>query len=420
MSYLKVRGGHTLNGEIRISGAKNSVVALLCASILAEEKVYLESVPKLSDVEVLKEILEHLGCIVDYNSVEETMMIDPTNVENKFIPEELSSKLRASYYFLGSCLGKFNSVEFGMPGGCNLGARPLDLHLFGFERLNASVSQNLGHYNIEAEYLIGNKIFLDFASVGATINIMLAACKANGQTIIENAAEEPEIVDVANFLNGMGAKIRGAGTSVIRIEGVEKLGGVRHQVIPDRMQAGTYILMGAMCSDRLVVKNIIPLHLDSLLSKLEYAGVRFDLKDDEIIVYGKGDYDSFDVRTQTYPGFPTDLQQPLTTFLTMCNGVSTVTETIFTERFRHINHLNNMGANIKQGTDSAIIMGPTEFVNGKVVATDLRASSALLLAALCAEGETTILEVEHLIRGYDNVVEKLRALGADLNLYEEN
>ncbi len=420
MSYIKIRGGKTLNGEIKISGAKNSVVALLCASILSDDVVYLESVPKLSDVLVLKEILEHLGCVVEYNIEAETMMIDPRNVENKFIPEELANQLRASYYFLGSCLGKFNSVEFGMPGGCNLGARPIDLHLFGFERLEATIEQKLGRYSITASSLQGNKIFLDFASVGATINIMLAACKAEGQTIIENAAEEPEIVDVANFLNGMGAKIRGAGTSVIRIEGVDSLGGVRHQVIPDRMQAGTYILMGAMCSDRLVVKNIIPLHLDSLLSKLEYAGVRFDLKDDEIIVYGKGEYDAFDIRTQTYPGFPTDLQQPLTTFLTMCNGVSTVSETIYTERFRHVDHLNNMGANIKHGNDSAIIMGPTQFVNGKVVCTDLRASAALVLAALCAEGESIILEVEHLIRGYDNIVAKLKALGADIEYYEKS
>lgn len=420
MSYIKIRGGKTLNGEIKISGAKNSVVALLCASILSDETVFLESVPKLSDVGVLVEILESLGCVVKYDEENETIEIDPRNATNKFIPEELSNQLRASYYFLGACLGKFGSVEFGLPGGCNLGARPIDLHLFGFERLNCSIEQSLGRYFIKAQYLIGNKVFLDFASVGATINIMLAACRASGNTIIENAAEEPEIVDVANFLNGMGAKIRGAGTSVIRIEGVERLGSVRHQVIPDRMQAGTYILMGAMCSERLVVKNIIPLHLDSLLSKLEYAGVRFDLKDDEIIVYGKGEYDAFDIKTQTYPGFPTDLQQPLTTFLATCNGVSTITETIYTERFRHIDYLNAMGANIKPGKDSAVIMGPTNFINGKVICTDLRASAALVLAALCAEGESVILEVEHLIRGYDNIVDKLKALGADIEYYEKS
>ncbi len=284
--------------------------------------------------------------------------------------------------------------------------------------MNCDIKQEAGKYLISANSLDGNKIFLDFASVGATLNIMLAAVKANGLTVIENAAEEPEIVDVANFLNSMGAKIRGAGTAVIRIEGVEKLHGTHHQVIPDRIQAGTYVLMGAMCSDKLVVKNVIPLHLDSLLSKLEYAGVNYSVKDDSIIVYGRGTYNSFDIRTQTYPGFPTDLQQPLTTFLTQCNGVGTVIETVFTERFRHVDHLNSMGANIKHLGDYAIVAGPTKLHGNKVVATDLRASSALVLAALIAEGETTITDVEHLIRGYDDIVEKLRALGADIEFFE--
>ncbi len=418
MAYLKINGGKPLNGEITISGAKNSVLALLCASILSDDVVYLDSVPNISDVKILKQILEELGCVVNYENA--TMRIDARNVKNKCIPEHLSDKLRASYYFLGACLGKFSEVEFGMPGGCNLGDRPIDLHLFGFERLNCEVKQELGHYYIKSDDLKGDKIFLDFASVGATINIILAAVKAEGQTIIENAAEEPEIVDVANFLNSMGAKIRGAGTSVIRIEGVDFLKGTRHPVIPDRMQAGTYILMGALCSERLVVKNVIPQHLDALLSKLEYAGVRLDIKDDEVIVYGKGEYSAFDITTQTYPGFPTDLQQPLTTFLTQCNGVSTVTETIYTERFRHVDHLNSMGTQIKKGQDSAIIMGPSKLTGNKVVATDLRASAALVLAALIAEGETTVQEVSHLIRGYDDIVDKLKALGADIEFFTTN
>lgn len=416
MSSLRIKGGNTLNGEIKISGAKNSVVALICASVLSDDIVYLESVPNIADARTLIEILRELGCVVTYENQE--MMIDPRNLKNAPIPEELASKLRASYYFIGSYLGKFKEVEFGMPGGCNLGERPIDLHLFGFERLNCVVKQELGKYLISTDNLLGSKIFLDFASVGATINIMLAAVKANGQTIIENAAEEPEIVDVAKFLNSMGAKIRGAGTSVIRIEGVETLGKTRHQVVPDRIQAGTYILMGALCSDSLVVKNIIPQHLDSLLSKLEYAGVRYNIHDDEITVYGKGKYNSFDIKTQTYPGFPTDLQQPLTTFLSQCNGIGTVTETIYTERFRHIEHLNSMGANIIHRNDSAVIAGPSKLHGNKVIATDLRASSALVLAALVADGETTINNVEHLIRGYDDIVEKLQALGAEIEYFE--
>lgn len=416
MSRIIINGGKPLNGEIRISGAKNSVVALICASVLSDDVVYLDSVPNISDVRTLIEILRTIGCIVEYK--DEELMIDPRNVKNIMIPEMLANQLRASYYFLGAFLGKFNSVEFGLPGGCNLGARPIDLHLFGFERLNCNVEQADGKYMISTDNLEGNKIFLDFASVGATINIMLAAVRANGQTIIENAAEEPEIVDVANFLNSMGAKVRGAGTSVIRIEGVDALGKTRHQVIPDRIQAGTYILLGALCCEKLVVKNVISLHLDSLLSKLEYAGVRFVNNGDDIIIYGKENYKAFDIRTQTYPGFPTDLQQPLTTFLTQCDGVGTITETIYTERFRHIDHLNSMGANIKRGNDSAMIMGPTKLHANKVVATDLRASSALVLAALIAEGETTILEVEHLIRGYDDIVEKLKNIGADIEYFE--
>ncbi len=416
MSKIKINGGKTLNGEIRISGAKNSVVALICATVLSDEVVYLDSVPNISDVRTLIEILRSIGCKVEYNN--EELMVDPRGVKNVMIPEDLASQLRASYYFLGSFISKFNSVEFGLPGGCNLGARPIDLHLFGFERLNCKINQAEGKYLISTNKLQGNKIFLDFASVGATINIMLAAVKAEGQTIIENAAEEPEIVDVANFLNSMGAKVRGAGTGVIRIEGVERLGATRHQVVPDRVQAGTYILLGALCCEKLVVKNVIGLHLDALLSKLDYAGVRFEVNNDEITVFGKEKYTSFDITTQTYPGFPTDLQQPLTTFLTQCEGIGTVTETIYTERFRHTDHLNSMGANIKTGSGQAVIMGPTKLHANRVVATDLRASAALLLAGLLAEGETTVLEVEHLIRGYDNIVEKLKNIGADIEYFE--
>lgn len=414
MNSLRINGGKTLNGEVTISGAKNSAVALICASILSDDVVKLTSVPDIADVHVLIETLEYLGCVVEYNN--EELTVDPRNLKNIPIPEELSSQMRASYYFMGAYIGKFNEVVFGMPGGCNLGDRPIDFHLFGFSRLNCDVDNRGGCYHIKADKLEGNKIFLDFASVGATMNIMLAAVRANGMTIIENAAEEPEIVDLANFLNSMGAKVRGAGTGVIRIEGVSELTGTTYQVLPDRLQAGTYIVIGALCSDKLVVKNIIPLHLDALLSKLEYSGVKFEVNGDEIVVYGKGNYESFDIRTQPYPGFATDLQQPLTTFLTQCTGMGTIVETIYTERFRHVDHLNNMGANISRGVDSCTVMGPTKLTGNKVAATDLRAAAALTIAGLIAEGETVVTNIEHLIRGYDKIIEKLEAIGADIEI----
>ncbi|MFV0499935.1 MAG: UDP-N-acetylglucosamine 1-carboxyvinyltransferase [Bacilli bacterium] len=416
MSKVVINGGKVLNGEIKINGAKNSVVALICASVLCDEVVYLDSVPNISDVTTLIKILNKIGCKTKFNDGE--LMIDPRGVKNIEIPEDLASQLRASYYFLGSFIGRFNNVDFGLPGGCNLGSRPIDLHLFGFERLNCNIEQRDGKYIISTDHLIGNKIFLDFASVGATLNIMIAATKATGLTVIENAAEEPEIVDVANFLNSMGAKVRGAGTSIIRIEGVDSLSGSRHQVVPDRIQIGTYIIIGALCCEKLLIKNVIGLHLDALLSKLDYAGVRFELLGDDIVVYGRGKYRSFDVTTQTYPGFPTDLQQPLTTFLTQCEGIGTITETIYTERFRHVDYLNSMGANIKYGNGSAIVMGQTKLIANKVIATDLRASSALVIAGLLAEGETTILEISHLIRGYDNVISNLKSIGADIEYFE--
>ncbi len=413
---LRVKGGNTLNGEISISGAKNSTVAIICAAVLSDGIVTLESVPDMRDVATLRKILEVLGCKVSYKN--EEMIIDSSGLKNIEIPAEEASKMRASYYMIGAFLARFKNAVFGFPGGCNLGSRPIDYHLFGFERLNCTVEQEGGKYLISADKLIGNKIFLDFASVGATINIMLAAVKAEGSTIIENAAQEPEIVDVANFLNSMGAKIRGAGTSEIRIEGVENLSGTRYQIVPDRIQAGTYIILGALTSDKLVVKNIIPHHLESLISKLENAGVRLVVDADQITVYGKGKYEAFDVKTQVYPGFPTDLQQPLTTFFTQCEGMSTVIETLYTERFRHIEHLNSMGANIKRGHDQCTVVGPTSLFGNTVIATDLRAGAALMLAGLIAEGETIIKDVEHLVRGYDNVVEKLSNLGAEIELLD--
>ncbi len=413
---LRINGGKTLNGVINISGAKNSTVAVICAAVMCDEVVTLESVPNVRDVRTLRRLLETLGCKVSYQN--EEMVIDSSELKNIPIPEEEASKMRASYYLIGSYLSRFKKAVFGFPGGCNLGARPINYHLFGFERLGCSVLQEGGQYIIEADELIGSKIFLDFASVGATINIMLAAVKAQGVTTIENAAQEPEIVDVANFLNSMGAKIRGAGTSEIRIEGVDYLSSTRHQIIPDRIQAGTYLIMGALCSDKLVVNNIIPHHLEALISKLENAGVRLVIDSDRITVYGKEKYQGFDITTQVYPGFPTDLQQPLTTFFTQCEGISTITETIYTERFRHVDHLNSMGANIKGGHDNCVVMGPTPLHSNNVVATDLRAGASLMLAGLISEGTTIIKDVEHLIRGYDEIVEKLTNLGAEIELID--
>ena len=414
MKMLEIKGGNPLSGTIRISGAKNSVVALIPAAILSSEEVTICNVPDITDTAALCEILEFLN--VDVKRATESLVINPSKMENKEIPSMYTKKLRASYYFMGAMLGKYKKVTMALPGGCSIGARPINLHLKGFEALGATVTNKENIYTVEAKELKGANIYLDFASVGATINIMLASVLAKGTTIIDNAAKEPEIVNVATLLNNMGAKIRGAGTSSIEITGVEKLGKCFHEVIPDRIEAGTYVILGAAIGNNLKISNIIPEHIEALTSKLEEMGVFLDIGADYIIVSSGKDYKPVNVKTQTYPGFATDLQQPLTPLLTMCNGRSKIEETIYENRFMHIPYLNQMGADIRVKNQTSTIIGPTKLTGTDVVATDLRAGASLVIAGLMAKGTTKITNVEHILRGYENIVEKLLGVGANLEL----
>ncbi|MBP3908248.1 MAG: UDP-N-acetylglucosamine 1-carboxyvinyltransferase, partial [Turicibacter sp.] len=322
------------------------------------------------------------------------------------------NKLRASYYFMGALLGKFKEAVIGMPGGCYLGPRPIDLHLKGFEALGATITQESGAIRLKAEKLTGAKIYLDFASVGATINIMLAAVKAEGTTVIENAAKEPEIIDLANLLNSMGAKIKGAGTGEIRIQGVSSLHGTRHAIIPDRIEAGTYITLAAVAGEEVKIDNIIPHHLEALIAKLREMGVDIDVHADHVIVRGRKEMKAVDFKTSTYPGLATDLQQPLVTLLTQATGVGMVTDTIYSDRFKNCFELNKMGANIKVQGNSAIVQGPTKLHAARVKATDLRAGASLVIAGLIAEGVTEIGNTYHIDRGYSNIEQKLNNIGA--------
>lgn len=416
MKILEINGQKELSGTIRVSGAKNACVALIPAAVLADGEVTICNVPELTDTDALCEILESLN--VSVKRASETILINPKDIKNVEINEESSKKLRASYYFMGALLGKYKKVEMCFPGGCSIGRRPINLHLKGFEALGAKVTTIGNKYIVEADHLKGDRIYLDVASVGATINIMLAAVKAEGVTTIDNAAKEPEIVNVATFLNDMGAKITGAGTSTIKIVGVEKLQGCFHEVIPDRIEAGTYIIAGALCGNRLKVDNIIPEHLDSLLSKLEEVGVELEVGSDYVVVSKCEHYKPTTIKTAVYPGFPTDLQQPMSVLLTQCSGKSKVMETIYENRFMHIAYLNKLGSDISINHQTATIIGKTKLKGTSVVATDLRAGAAMVVAGLLAEGVTTITNVEHILRGYENIVEKLKNVGAKIESKE--
>lgn len=417
MKKIKINGGKELKGTIKISGAKNSAVALVPASLLSDGIVTIDNIPNISDINALNEILEFLGAKVTREN--DKMIIDQTNLENKEIPESKAKKLRASYYFMGALLGKYKRVEIYFPGGCSIGARPINLHLKGFEALGAKVIEQGNKYIIEAEELKGNNIYLDVPSVGATVNIMLAAVKAKGLTIIENAAKEPEIVNVATFLNNMGAKITGAGTSEIRIKGVNKLGNGFTEVIPDRIEAGTYVIAGALLGNNLKIENIIPDHIESLTLKLKEMNVPLEIYDDYLIISKTDNMESVNIKTQGYPGFPTDLQQPMTTLLIGCNGTSTLEETIYENRFQNVPFLNEMGADIIVDKRKIHINGPKQLIGKEVIATDLRAGACLVLAGLKATGTTVIKDVEHILRGYENIIEKLRNVGADIVLVDE-
>ena len=416
MKQMKIKGGRTLSGTIKIGGAKNSAVALIPASILSDGIVKIDNIPNISDIEALNEILEYLGAKVSIN--DGLITIDSSSIENKDIPKEISSKLRASYYFMSALLGKYKHVSMYFPGGCKIGARPIDQTLKGFRALGAVVKEEDNKFTIDAERLIGGHVYLDMPSVGATINTMLVAVRAEGTTIIENAAKEPEIVNVATFLNNMGAKIRGAGTSEIRIEGVNKLDGCFSEVIPDRIEAGTYIIAGALVGNNLKIENIIPEHIESLTLKLKEMGVDIKIERDYAIVNKTNNLKSINVKTLGYPGFPTDLQQPLTTLLTQCEGVSLLEETIYENRFQNVAYLADMGAHIGIEGRKLKVKGPTKLIGTEVVATDLRAGACLVLAGLLASGETIVKDIGHVLRGYENIIEKLTNVGAKISLEE--
>ena len=416
MKQINIYGNNMLSGTIRISGAKNSAVALIPASLLADDVVKIDNVPNISDIDALNEILEYLGAKVERK--DGLMAINPKTIKNKEVPERISNKLRASYYFMSALLGKYKHVEMYFPGGCKIGARPIDQTLKGFKALGATVVEDNSKFIIDAEELVGGHVYLDMPSVGATINTMLASVKAKGLTIIENAAKEPEIVNVATFLNNMGAKITGAGTSEIRIKGVSSLKGCFSEVIPDRIETGTYVIAGALLGNNLRIENIIPEHIESLTLKLTEIGIRYKMGKDYIVLNKTDNLKPVKIKTLGYPGFPTDLQQPITTLLTQCDGTSILEETIYENRFQNVEYLNKMGANIEINGKKIKIKGKTNLKGCTVKSTDLRAGACLVIAALIADGKTTITDIEHVLRGYENIIDKLKNVGAKIELEE--
>ena len=415
-----INGGKKLQGEVTVSGAKNSVVALIPAIILSDGVVTLDGVPAISDVDNLIEIIEVMGGSVKRDG--ETLEIDPRGVKDMPMPFGKINSLRASYYFYGSLLGRYGQATVGLPGGCDLGPRPIDLHLKAFEAMGASISYEDESMRIATDAgqrIKGAHIYMDTVSVGATINTMLAAAKADGRTVIENAAREPEIIDVATLLNNMGASVRGAGTEVITIEGVESLHGTRHQVIPDRIEAGSYIAMAAAIGKGIKVKNVLYEHLESFIAKLEAMGVRMTVEEDAIFVEEQGDLKPIDIKTSPYPGFATDLQQPMTPLLLKASGRGKIIDTIYEKRVNHVPELARMGADIQVLGGQIVYNGPTQLSGAPVKASDLRAGAALVTAGLMAEGQTEITNIEFILRGYSNIIEKLSDLGADIRLIED-
>ncbi|WP_096437655.1 UDP-N-acetylglucosamine 1-carboxyvinyltransferase [Alteribacter populi] len=411
MEKLMIEGGHLLEGTIPISGAKNSAVAVIPAGILADSTVTIDNLPNISDVGILAELLEEIGGTTELDG--DTLTIHPESMFAMPLPNGHVKKLRASYYMMGAMLGKFKKAVIGLPGGCNLGPRPIDQHIKGFEALGAKVTNEQGAIYLQANELVGARIYLDVVSVGATINIMLAAVRAKGRTVIENAAKEPEIIDVATILSNMGAKIKGVGTNVIRIDGVDHLSGCRHSIIPDRIEAGTFMLAAAAMGRSVLIDNIIPDHLESLTAKLREMGVRIETNDDQVFIHSEGAaLSAVDVKTLVYPGFPTDLQQPFTSLLTKATGSSMVTDTIYNARFKHIDELRRMGADIKVEGRSALVNGGKPLQGARVRASDLRAGAALVIAGLMANGVTEITGVEHIDRGYSTLEKKLKSVGA--------
>ena len=415
MDKLIVRGGNRLVGTVKTSGAKNAVLPIIAASILGETPSHLDEIPKLEDVRTICGVLKYLGVKID-DSKEHELVLDTSRITAYEAPYELVRTMRASFVVLGPLLARMGHARISQPGGCAIGSRPIDLHLKGFEALGAKISQDHGFVEAYAPNgLRGADIYLDFPSVGATENIMMAACLAEGTTTLENPAEEPEIVDLANYLNQMGARIRGAGTDVIRIEGVKHMHGAEHIAIPDRIEAGTYMIAAAMTHGDVIIENVLAEHQKPLLAKLREAGVLIEEDIDRIHVACPGQLKGVNVKTLPYPGFPTDMQAQFMAMMTICQGRSTVMETVFENRFMHVVELNRMGANIATtGARGAIIEGPAKLTGCEVNASDLRAGAAMILAGLVAEGTTTIGNLHHIDRGYEDIVGKLKGLGADI------
>ncbi len=417
MSSIVIKGNKILSGEIQVSGAKNSVVALIPAAILCDEEVVIDNVPNISDIDALEDILKYLN--VDVVRGDHSIRINSKKMKNDEISCVLASRLRASYYFMGALLGKYRKVKMCFPGGCSIGERPINLHLKGFEKLGANIDEDNGAFTIQANKLIGDEIFLDVPSVGATINILLAAVKARGKTVIDNAAMEPEIVDVVHFLNSMGAKISGEGTRKLEIVGVRRLRATHYSVVPDRIEAGTYVIIASLLGHDLKVSGLVPLHIESLTSKLIEAGVKLNIGENYVRVDDVGSYKAIDVMTVVYPGFPTDLQQPFIPFLTQCSGISHVEETIYENRFMNIPDTVRMGAKIKVFDNRiAKIHGKTRLRGRKVVATDLRGGASMVICGLIADGTTTITNIGHILRGYEDIVGKLTSVGADIKIID--
>ena len=419
MKKIVIHGGRPLKGEVTINGAKNSVVALIPAVILADDIVTLDGVPDISDVDSLIDIMIAMGASVTRS--EDSLTIDPRGIQNVPMPYGKINSLRASYYFYGSLLGRYGEATVGLPGGCDLGPRPIDLHLKAFEAMGAKMTMDGNYMNLstEGQQLKGASIYMDTVSVGATINTMLAAVKAKGRTIIENAAREPEIIDVATLLNNMGAHIRGAGTDIITIEGVPHLHGTRHQVIPDRIEAGTYIALAAAIGQGIQINNVLYEHLESFIAKLEEMGVRMTVSEDSIFVEEQQNLRAINIKTSPYPGFATDLQQPITPLLLTANGHGKITDTIYEKRVNHVAELAKMAGKISTSSDQIVYEGPNQLQGAQVKATDLRAGAALVIAGLMAQGKTEITNIEFILRGYSNIIEKLTSLGADIQLIEE-
>jgi UDP-N-acetylglucosamine 1-carboxyvinyltransferase len=413
MDKLVINGGNPLFGSIEINGAKNAAVAILPAAILANKGVCnIDNIPNIEDVHCLERIVESLGCRikVEKNSV----VIDSTTIDNVNANTEDVRKMRASYYLIGALLGRFKKARVELPGGCPIGVRPIDQHIKGFEALGARVHITHGCVVVEADRLIGTNIFFDVVSVGATINVMLAATLAEGVTTLENVAKEPHVVDVANFLNTMGANIKGAGTDIIRVVGVKELQGCSYSVIPDQIEAGTYMIAAASCGGEVHLENVIPKHLESISAKLIEMGAEITEDGDRVTVKSNGKLKGVNIKTQPYPGFPTDVQQPMSTLLTVSEGRSIISESIWESRFKHVDELKKMGGNIKVEGRTAIIDGVEKLTGAVVKATDLRAGAAMVIAGLIADGTTEVLSIEHIDRGYPNIEDKFKALGADI------